>query len=92
MASPNDRLWTAADLVRESTRLGKTVNRSHVTRLIQQGKIPAQLVGKTYVVTEADALKWLGDWVNRPKYWTARWGKGGWQWELPLKTGEDTPT
>jgi hypothetical protein len=43
---------------------GRAVSKSHLSKLCREGKIPAQKVGRAWMIAPRDAEMWLIDWLN----------------------------
>jgi len=56
--------YTIAVLVEAADRGGRPVSKSHLSRLCREGRIPAEKVGRAWMIAPRDAELWLIDWLN----------------------------
>jgi hypothetical protein len=57
-------LYTIAVLAEAASRGGRPVSNSHLSRLCREGTIPAEKVGRAWMIAPRDAELWLIDWLN----------------------------
>ena len=56
--------YTIAVLVEAASRGGRAVSKSHLSRLCREGKIPAEKVGRAWMIAPRDAELWLIEWLK----------------------------
>jgi len=56
--------YTIAVLAEAARRGGRTVSKSHLSKLCREGKIPAEKVGRSWMIAPHDAELWLIEWLS----------------------------
>jgi hypothetical protein len=56
--------YTITILAEAARQGGRPVSNSHLSKLCREGKIPAQKVGRSWMIAPRDAEMWLIDWLS----------------------------
>ncbi len=60
-----DHLWTVKELAAEAERRGRSVSWQYLRKLLRLGKLRGTMKGKTWLIRDEDARKWLEEYVSK---------------------------